>query len=149
MKKHFTKFIVILLVVLMTLMVTSGAIADTKKGFDGAWEAIDFDGSYMVMTINSDNTAYMMYDFGASVCYPDPKPSTPEISWSFEGPPIIDGDELMVNGLGLCVDGDFGPHYTGEHTLNFTYDKNSDTINLIYDNMEPPFIVTFSRIEKK
>lgn len=116
-------------------------MAGNKKGFDGAWEAIDIvDDSYMVMTIKSDNSYLMLYDFGATVCG-----GTPLISWSFEGTPVIVGNVLTVEGLGLCFDDD--PYYLpeGDPTnikLEFTYDKISDTIDRVRGG-------TWSRIGKK
>ena len=149
MKKYFTKSIVILLVALLTLMFTSVATAGTsvatggaKKGFDGAWETIDtLDGSYWVMTINSDNSSLMMYDFGATICG-----SSAEISWSFEATDIlaVDDDEWEVTGDGLCV-ADPTPHYTGVTTFTLRYNKQSDTIVF----SQPGYEVTFSRIGKK
>ncbi len=148
MKKHFTKSFTILLVVVLTLIVASGAMAGTKKGFDGAWEAIDVDDSYMVMTINSGNSYFMMYDFGASVCGLD-EFEDPLFSWSFEGPPVIVGNVLTVEGLHLCFDDD--PNYMPEgnpQTIVFelTFNKISDTIYLQYSGGGE---VTWSRIGKK
>jgi len=142
MKKYYTISFVILLVVLLALLVTSVALADKKIGFDGAWESIDVDGSYMVMVIANDSSYFMYYDFGASVCGKDSS-GAPLYSASIEGSPVIDGYEMTVDGYVLCV-ADKPYYWPKNHPQIFTsvltYDKYSDTI---FDEN-----VTWSRIEK-
>lgn len=135
------KTLVISFVILLALLVTSVALAAKKKGFDGAWETIDRDGSYAVMIINTGGPYFMIHDFGSSSC--DPGTTPPVISDSFEGTPFIVGNELTVEGKILCVSDD--PYYWPEgnprvFTFVLTYNKNSDTVEL--------FGQTWSRIKK-
>jgi hypothetical protein len=141
MKKYFTKSIVVLLVVVLTLTLTSVAVAERKKGFDGAWEAIDVDGSYMVMNIHNGGSDFMWFDYGASICNPSVPPETP---WVFEGSPVKVGNELTVEGSGLCIVE--VPYYNPvDMTVHLTYIRQRDLVELEIGD----YLVTFSRIGKK
>jgi hypothetical protein len=131
----------ILVVVVLTLIITSVAMAERKKGFDGAWEAIDsIDGSYQIMVIQDEDDHYIYNDFAATIGCPPDNPAV------LEGNPFVDGNSLTVTGKIVCLY-DSGPVFLREepYTFNFTYFKNSDTI---YGDLAG-FEDTWNRIEKK
>jgi len=143
MKKTIT---IVLVVVAMTLIITSVALAGRKKGFDGAWESIDVDDSYQIMVIQTDDY-YMYYDFGASICGLD-EFGDPIHPCVLEGIPSVEGNVLSIEVYVLCITD--SPYYVPEdppgespavYDFEFTYNRERDTI----EGMG----VTWNRIGKK
>jgi hypothetical protein len=138
MKKYGRITIVVLVVFLVSLIFASGTLADKKKGFNGAWESIDsVDGSYQVMVIQDSYPYFMYNDFGATICGTDTN-GQPIYPGSIYGSPVIVGDTLTVEGKVLCITEN--PYYTPAYRLEFTFNKNKDTILFGSD--------TWYRIEK-
>ena len=140
MKKTVT---VVLVVVAMTLIITSVALAGRKNGFDGAWESIDVDDSYQIMVIQTGDDYYMYFDFGASVCGKDDD-GHPIHPCVLEGVPTVEGNVLTGEGKILCITD--SPYYFPEGetpsvmNFEFTYNRQHDTI----EGMD----VTWNRIGK-
>jgi hypothetical protein len=141
MKKFSVAGIVVMAIV---LIITSVALAGDKKGFDGAWEAIDTDGSYTTVVIQSDGPYFMIYDFGASTCGIDGN-GNPIYPLVLEGIPVINENVLTIQGKILCITD--SPYYVPEggppdtFTFVFTYDKQLDSLSGID--------LTWTRIGKK
>jgi len=141
MKKTIT---IVLVVVAMTLIITSVALAGRKKGFDGAWESIDLDDSYQIMVIQTSDDYYMYYDFGASICGFDEN-GDPIHPCVLEGIPSVEGNVLSIAGKVLCITD--SPFYVSEggtptvYDFDFTYNRQRDTI----EGMN----VTWNRIGKE
>jgi len=144
MKKTIT---IVLVVVALTLVITSVALAGRKKGFDGAWESIDVDDSYQIMVIQTSDDYYMYYDFGATICGLDGN-GDPIHPCVLEGIPSVEGNVLSIEAKILCITN--SPYYVPEdpptgspavYEFDFTYNRQRDTI----EGMN----VTWNRIGKK
>jgi hypothetical protein len=146
MKKYGRITTVVPVVFVLTLLLASGTLAGEKKGFNGAWESIDVDGSYQVMVIQDSYPYYLYYDFGATACGLDLN-GQPMYAASFNGSPVIVGNALTVEGKVLCASDN--PYYFPEedpitYSFEFTYNKNKDTL---YGGL-PGFGATWYRIKK-